>query len=196
GVTLERLRETLAARGQELPLEGGRAARATLGGTLAANASGARRFRFGAPRDRILGARFALGDGTLVRTGGKVVKNVAGYGIHRMLCGSRGGLAVIVEASLKLAPAPLARRVLLYDLPAAGFADAPRWAGFARLEPAALSIVGPDAARSLAGAGAIAGHLAVVSLEDDPPWIEQQTAAAVTALGAPRSRLEGAEAAA
>ena len=63
----------------------------------------------GSPRDRVLGARFVLSDGTLARTGGKVVKNVAGYGIHRLLCVSRGGLALIVEASLKLAPRRRAR---------------------------------------------------------------------------------------
>ena len=109
GVTIATLRAALAARGQELPLEAPHAARATLGGVLAANAVGPRRLRFGAPRDRILGARFVLADGTLARTGGKVVKNVAGYGIHRLLCGSRGGLAVIVEASLKLSTAPARR---------------------------------------------------------------------------------------
>src|SRR6185503_9728164 len=100
------LRAALAARGQELPLEGAREERATLGGVLAANAVGPRRRFFGSPRDRILGACYALGDGTLARAGGKVVKNVAGYGIHRLLCGSRGGLAVLLEASLKLLPAP------------------------------------------------------------------------------------------
>jgi len=112
GVTLGILRTALAAHGQEGQLEGARAERATLGGLLAANASGPRRLRFGAPRDRILGAQFALADGTLARSGGRVVKNVAGYALHRLLCGSRGGLAVLLEASLKLAPAP-ARRVAL-----------------------------------------------------------------------------------
>jgi glycolate oxidase FAD binding subunit len=78
GVTLRGLRDTLAARGQELPLEGARGDVATLGGALAANTSGARRLRFGAPVDRILGARFVLGDATFARSGGRVVKNVAG----------------------------------------------------------------------------------------------------------------------
>jgi len=118
GATVASLRAALAARGQELPLEAPNASRATLGGVLAADASGPRRLRFGAPHDRILGARFVLADGTLVRSGGKVVKNVAGYGTHRLLCGSRGGLAVMVEASFKLAPAPEAR-IALVQVPAA-----------------------------------------------------------------------------
>jgi hypothetical protein len=103
GAPIASLRSALGARRQELPLEGAHAERATLGGVLAANTSGPRRLRFGAPRDRILGARFVLGDGTLARSGGKVVKNVAGYAIHRLLCGSRGGLAILL-ASLKVAP--------------------------------------------------------------------------------------------
>jgi glycolate oxidase FAD binding subunit len=128
GATIASLRATLAAQGQELPLEAPQASRATLGGAIAANASGPRRLRFGAPRDRILGARFALAGGVIARSGGKVVKNVAGYGTHRLLCGSRGGLAVILEASLKLAPAPETRVALVFGVDAAALADASRWA--------------------------------------------------------------------
>src|SRR6185436_14571135 len=109
------------------------------------------RQRLGSPRDRILGARFALGDGTLARTGGKVVKNVAGYGIHRLLCGSRGGLAIIVDASLKLLPAPAERLAMIYALPWEYVRDAERWRAISRLEPSALSVASPDIAR---GAGA------------------------------------------
>src|SRR4029077_6878950 len=128
GITIAALGAALTARGQELPLECADATRATLGGLLAANASGARRLRFGSPRDRILGARFALGDGTLARTGGKVVKNVAGDALHRMACGSRGGLAVFIEASFKLTPAPAKRVALIYDVTREQLVDRSRWA--------------------------------------------------------------------
>src|SRR5262249_54328644 len=147
GATLATMRSTLAARGQELPLEAPGGGRATLGGTLAANASGPRRLRFGAPRDRILGARFVLGDGTLARSGGKVVKNVAGYALHRLLCGSRGSLAILLEASLKLAPRPERREALLYAVTAEQLRDAARWAEFPRLEPALLTVLGAAPAR-------------------------------------------------
>ena len=193
GVTLETLGAALAARGQELPLEGARAPRATLGGTLAANASGARRMRFGSPRDRILGARFALGDGTLARTGGKVVKNVAGYGIHRMLCGSRGGLAVLLEASLKLQPAPETRVALVFEASAAQIADPARWAPFARLEPAVLSVLGHDAAAMLPGVAARGAFTVILGLEDETRWVERQVAIATAALGAASARIEGAD---
>ncbi len=194
GISLGALRAHLAAHGQELPLEAAHAARATLGGVLSADASGPRRLRFGAPHDRILGARFALGDGTLARTGGRVVKNVAGYAVHRLLCGARGGLAVILEASLKLLPAPAVRRALVWDAEPALLADAARWSALPRLEPAALTVLGPAAAAALpalAGGGAFA---VVLVLEDDAPWVEQQAAAARASLGTERLQLAGAEA--
>jgi glycolate oxidase FAD binding subunit len=193
GVTLERLRETLAARGQELPLEGAHAARATLGGTLAANASGPRRFRFGSPRDRILGMRFALADGTLARSGGKVVKNVAGYGIHRLLCGSRGALAAILEASMKVLPGPGMRVALRYEMPASAIAGEARWSAFARLEPAAVSVLGPARARVLGITSQEEALQVFVGLEDEPAWVARQEEAVRRTLGEPASRLEGAD---
>uniref|UniRef100_A0A832I285 FAD-binding oxidoreductase n=1 Tax=Eiseniibacteriota bacterium TaxID=2212470 RepID=A0A832I285_UNCEI len=192
GVTVAALRAALAAHGQELPLEAPHAARATLGGALAANASGPRRLRFGAPRDRILGARYALGDGTLARSGGSVVKNVAGYGLHRMMCGSRGGLAAIVEASLKLMPAPAARVALVYAADAAALAEAGRWAALPGLEPAALTVAPRDAAPGGAPHGD--GFAVTVALEDDAAWVAEQERRVTAALGAPALRLEGAAA--
>lgn len=183
GATLATLGAALAARGQELPLEGARGGRATLGGVLATNAGGPRRLRFGAPYDRVLGARFALGDGTLARSGGRVVKNVAGYAIHRLLCGSRGGLGVLLEASLKLLPAPERRLMLVYEgLDGAALADPARWERFPRLEPAALTVC------STAGGG----YEVIVGLEDEARWVEQQAVATTQALGAAAARLEGA----
>ncbi len=203
GVTIASLGATLAARGQELPLEASHATRATLGGVLATNASGARRMRFGSPRDRILGARFVLGDGTLARTGGKVVKNVAGYGIHRMLCGSRGGLAIVVDASLKLLPAPAARSALIYEFDAAAIADASRWADFACEEPAALTVVSSSIAcgarddanqrAALPGATGQRPYWVVLGLEDEPERIAELRTLAVKRLGEPVLELAGAD---
>jgi glycolate dehydrogenase FAD-binding subunit len=191
GVTIAGLRETLAARRQELPLEAAHAGRATLGGLLAADASGSRRLRFGAPHDRILGARFVLADGTLARSGGKVVKNVAGYATHRLLCGSRGGLAVIVEASLKLAPAPEERVALRFDMDAAALSDPARWAWLPRLEPAFATVVGTAAAAGLPGGTGGSAFVVIIGLEDDHPWVTEQESAVRRALGPPRARLLG-----
>jgi len=196
GVTLGTLREALAVHGQELPLEGARAALATFGGLLAANASGPRRLRFGAPRDRILGAHFALADGTLACSGGRVVKNVAGYALHRLLCGSRGGLAVLLEASLKLAPAPARRVALVFGVGARALGDAARWATLPRLEPALLTVVGQALAAALPVASPTDPFAVIVGLEDDEARVDQQVAAFERLLGEPDARLEDESAAA
>jgi glycolate oxidase FAD binding subunit len=197
GATLASMREALAARGQELPLESPQATRATLGGTLAVNGSGPRRLRFGAPVDRLLGARFALSDGTLARSGGKVVKNVAGLAVHRLLCGSRGRLAVILEASLKLAPAPEQRVTLLFGATGSQLAPHSRWSALPRLEPSYVTVLGQEATRALPGPRwPDAPFVVAVGLEDDAEWIGEQEAVVTAALGAPALRIEGAEAAA
>lgn len=196
GATLGALRAALAAHGHELPLEGARAGRATLGGALAGNSSGPRRLRFGSPRDRVLGARFLMGDGTLIHTGGKVVKNVAGYAVHRLLCGSRGGLTVLLEASLKLMPAPARRVALLYGAGAKELADRARWAGLPRLEPAVLSVVGGSLAHALAWSSPTGPFTTIVGFEEDEARVAEQVSAATRALGEPDARFEDDAAAA
>jgi glycolate oxidase FAD binding subunit len=152
--------------------------------------------RFGAPRDRVLGARFVLGDGTLARSGGRVVKNVAGYALHRLLCGSRGGLAVLLEASLKLAPAPTRRVALVFGVGERALADATRWAALPRLEPAALTVVGKALAAGLPVASPTDPFTVVVGFEDDEARVAQQTATVEHLLGEPDARLEDDSAAA
>jgi FAD/FMN-containing dehydrogenase len=191
GITLAHLRERLAEHGQELPLETAAEGAATLGGVLACNASGARRLSFGSPRDRILGARFVTGDGTLAHTGGRVVKNVAGHAVHRLLVGSRGGLAVLVQASLKLMPRPPARVALVHGVTAAALADPARWSGFARREPAALTVLGRAAARAHAALAVEAPFTVVTGFEGDPAWVEACRAFVADRLGPPAHVLQG-----
>jgi glycolate oxidase FAD binding subunit len=113
GMTLAAVNAELARSGQWLPLDPPAADRATIGGVVAVNDSGPRRHKHGAPRDLIIGVEMVRADGTVARAGGKVVKNVAGYDLARMLCGSRGSLALIASATFKLAPlAPVSRTVV------------------------------------------------------------------------------------
>jgi len=86
---------------------------ATLGGLVAAGRSGFDRLRHGPLRHQVLGLRFLLADGTEAKSGGRLVKNVTGYDLHRLLAGSHGRLALILEASLRLSPRPETRRVLV-----------------------------------------------------------------------------------
>ena len=117
GTTLDALNARLAEHQQWLPLDPLAGRQSTMGGLLATNDSGPRRLRHGAPRDLVIGIEFALTDGRRVKSGGKVVKNVAGYDLGRLLCGSYGTLAVITAATFKLAPRPPASRTVVAEVP-------------------------------------------------------------------------------
>jgi glycolate oxidase FAD binding subunit len=106
GCTIEKLQNALAQHGQRLALDPLWPAQATIGGILSTNDSGSLRLRFGALRDLIIGVTLALSDGTLASSGGKVVKNVAGYDLPKLVTGAYGTLAVITRAIFRLHPLP------------------------------------------------------------------------------------------
>lgn len=106
GITLARLQPELARRSQWLPIDPPNPGNLTVGALLAINASGPRRYGCGMIRDHLIGIKIVLADGRLVKSGGKVVKNVAGYDLARLFIGSHGSLGVIVEATFKLRPLP------------------------------------------------------------------------------------------
>ncbi len=106
GCAIQKLQSALALHGQRLALDPLWPAQATIGGTLSANDSGSLRLRFGALRDLIIGVTLALPDGTLASSGGKVVKNVAGYDLPKLVTGAYGTLAVITRAVFRLYPLP------------------------------------------------------------------------------------------
>jgi glycolate oxidase FAD binding subunit len=116
GTTLAELSDALAPHGQRWPVEPGLAERATVGGTFASAAGGPSRLRYFHPRDWVIGARVVLGDGTPVRSGGRVVKNVTGYDLTRLWSGTFGTLAAIVEVTLKLTAIPERTITLLAEL--------------------------------------------------------------------------------
>lgn len=113
GMTLATLQTYLATRGQKLALDPPNAQQATIGGLLASNASGPKRLRYGTARDLVIGLRVVQSNGEISRSGGRVVKNVAGYDLNKLYIGSLGTLGVIVEANFKLHPLPAAERTLL-----------------------------------------------------------------------------------
>ena len=167
GVTLAAIDARLAQAGQRLPIDPPHAERATIGGVLAAGLGGPLRTRHGPPRDFALGMTVLRADGQLVKAGGRVVKNVTGYDLTRLWCGSLGTLGVIASVALRAVPrletvdlrfhAPtladglaLAGRFSRADLRPELFdlirADG-GWRGLARLAAGAV-----DAARAIAGA--------------------------------------------
>ena len=106
GMTMGAFQAALGGRGQWMSLDPADADRATVGGVLATNAFGPRRHLYGAARDLLIGVTVVTADGAVVRGGGKVVKNVAGYDLPKLFVGSYGTLGVIVEATVKLRPLP------------------------------------------------------------------------------------------
>ena len=113
GTRFADLRAALARAGQFLPIDTPHADDATIGGVIAANANGFWRARYGGVRDLLIGTRVALTDGTVIRSGGRVVKNVAGYDLNKLFVGSFGTLGVIVEATFKVLPIPAAEAGLI-----------------------------------------------------------------------------------
>jgi glycolate dehydrogenase FAD-binding subunit len=114
GTTLRAINAALAAHGQYMPFDPPLVdAGATIGGTVAAGLSGPGRYRYGGVRDFLIGARVVDGEGRLITSGGKVVKNAAGFLLHHALVGSAGRFGVIVEVTFKVFPAPQASTTLI-----------------------------------------------------------------------------------
>jgi len=106
GITLTALQEILARQKQFLPFDPPHPARATVGGIVAANLNGPRRSCYGSVRDLVIGMKVALVSGELIKAGGKVVKNVAGYDMCKLFVGSLGTLGILTEVTLRMAPIP------------------------------------------------------------------------------------------
>jgi glycolate dehydrogenase FAD-binding subunit len=141
GLPMPRLAAELASAGQQLALDspGG-----TVGGVLATGAAGPRRLRYGSPRDLLIGITVVLADGTVASSGGKVVKNVAGYDLGKLFAGSYGTLGLIAEAAFRLHPLPQAAAYVTVTCAAAADAAAAiRAAIESQLAPSAAEIDRP-----------------------------------------------------
>ena len=165
GLRLLPLQRALGKHGQRLSLDP--PGNPTVGALLARNLSGPLRHRFGAPRDLVLGVTLVLADGTIASAGGKVVKNVAGYDLARLVCGSEGRLALIARVSLRLHPVPKAARTLAVETDDA--VGAVSLLLRSQLQPSALDVLHP---------GGI-----LVLFEGSPRAVEAQIAAAQVMVG-------------
>jgi glycolate oxidase FAD binding subunit len=117
GCTIAELQRTLAEHGQRLAIDPLWPERATVGGILSTNDSGSLRLGYGALRDLIIGITLVLADGTIAKSGGKVVKNVAGYDLPKLATGGLGTLGVITRAVFRLHPLPRNTRTLSIAVP-------------------------------------------------------------------------------
>jgi FAD/FMN-containing dehydrogenase len=139
GIRLSELQSQLEPHGQMLALDP--PGDPTIGACLAADLSGPRRHRYGAVRDLVIGVTVVLADGTIASSGGRVVKNVAGYDLGKLFCGSHGRLGLIARVALRLHPRPAAEATVVAqtDDPQAMWQQIQR----SQLEPSAVDFVPP-----------------------------------------------------
>jgi glycolate oxidase FAD binding subunit len=188
GLTLDALQTMLRARGQWLSLDPPDAARATVGGVIAANAAGPRRHLYGTVRDLLIGVTVVTADGAIVRGGGKVVKNVAGYDLPKLFIGSCGTLGIVISATFKLRPVPEDERLvaITFDrLKDCGAAARAILAG--DLIPSAIEVLDAAAGASLGLGG--------VSLVVGFDGLREQVDAQASALAGMTAALGGRQAA-
>jgi len=176
GAVLEDVQKTLAngGKGNFLPLDPPDAGKATIGGIVAANASGPKRYLYGTARDLLLGLKAVAPGGDIVSFGGKTMKNVSGYDMTRLMIGSGGALGIITEVTTKLLPVPEASATVL-----ASFDSLPAAGSFVRkvlhsvLLPAAIDLISGKGAERL---GEKPAYLLAFSLEGFAEEVDRQVA--------------------
>ncbi len=147
GTTLDELQSVLRERGQWVPLDPPGGGAGTVGALVAGGEAGPLRLGYGTPRDHVLGVEIVAGDGRRLRFGGRVVKNVAGYDVTRLLVGSRGTLGLMTRLHLRLHPVPERDvTVAARAVEAAPLLEAIRAIRAERIEPAALELLSPEMA--------------------------------------------------
>ena len=186
GLTIASLQSVLAVEKQRLLVEAPHPDRATIGAVFATNTSGPRRFGAGRPRDQVIGVSFVTADGALVKGGGRVVKNVAGYDFPRLLTGSMGTLGVITQLTLKVRPRPEASAIVWVPFTSLDrLSPALDLLNTSGTRPIALEVLNPPAARHV---GAPLGLPAddwvlAVGYEDNAPSVAWQVDRLMFELG-------------
>ena len=163
GITVAALQALLGQENQRLPIDVAHADRATLGGIIAANVSGPRRYGFGTLRDYVIGITVVNDEGREVKAGGRVVKNVAGYDLCKLYVGSLGTLGIITQVTLKLRPQPEERALVLLRCEADCVAALLDLLHGSRTRPVCLDLLNGAAVRYINGQGETA--------LPDAPWV-------------------------
>ncbi|WP_240511990.1 FAD-binding oxidoreductase [Paludifilum halophilum] len=175
GWTLAELQVRLRQAGQMLPLDPPHPSVTTVGGAVALGLTGPKRLKYGAVRDTVIGLRGVLPGGEVIRSGGQVVKNVAGYDLNKLWVGSMGTLGVMTRCTFKLRPLPSTETALLVEVP-----DWSVMSGFCRqlldapLEPAALEVLNCSSFNRLSGGDRPAGPGVMIGFEDEEQAVRVQ----------------------
>lgn len=174
GITLATLQKTLAEQGQQLTLDAPEPDRATLGGIFATGTCGPKRFGHGRPRDQIIGIQYVNADGKIVRGGGRVVKNVAGYDLPKLMTGSLGTIGVISQLTLKVRPRPAASALVLASCDRIErIAEWLDGLNTSTTRPVAIDVLNRPAAETILGESGSSWTLAI-GLEDSPTAVNWQ----------------------
>jgi glycolate oxidase FAD binding subunit len=182
GASLAQLADRVAAHNQFIALDPAVSPRSTIGSTVATGAAGPLRYAHGTPRDQTLGLEIVTGDGRVLHFGGRVVKNVAGYDIVRIMTGSRGTLAFITRVSMRLKPQPEVDRTAVVKAGSfAAIADITDAIMATKLDPAAIEIVSEPLARQLQD---IVGWLLLVRVHGNADAVGDAVARIRSAAGA------------
>ncbi len=153
GLRIDELKARLATERQRLPIDIAQPGRATLGGALATNTSGPRRFGHGTFRDYVIGISAVDASGQLFKAGGRVVKNVAGYDICKLLIGARGTLGIVTQMTLKLRPLPETSALLWLSFKSLDQIDqALQRLLLSETRPVAIEVLNPAAAKLICAA--------------------------------------------
>lgn len=171
GTSVASVKAILEAEGQMLGFEPPAQPGSTIGGMAAANAAGPRRVQLGAARDALLGVRMVDGEGNIIRNGGRVMKNVTGYDLVKLMAGSRGRLGVLTELTFRTAPIPPVGVTL-------GLPDLDAVASVAALTTAL------GGAWDVSGAGWLPGFGALIRLEGLAGSVAERADSLATRLGA------------
>ncbi|MEH7331855.1 FAD-binding oxidoreductase [Neobacillus drentensis] len=154
GTKFKELQEYLAQYNQKISLDPYCPTSATMGGIVAANDSGPKRLGYGSSRDVVIGLRIVYPDGKVIRSGGRVVKNVAGYDMNKVFIGSMGTLGVISEVTVKLRPLPKYESLILLSFPEGKMDEIRRFATKlldSTMEPVTLELLSPTLSEKLVG---------------------------------------------
>jgi glycolate oxidase FAD binding subunit len=166
GTPFHEIQEYLAAYSQKIAVDPSQPERATIGGIIATNESGPKRLGCGSARDAVIGMKVVYPDGKVIRAGGKVVKNVAGYDMNKLFIGSMGTLGVLSEVTLKLRPLPKYESLILLSFPEGELEDIRSFAVRlldSAMEPSALELLSPSLSERLMN---VKHYTLAVSFED------------------------------
>lgn len=189
GVTLRTFNEELRRNGQWLPLDPPDHGKATIGGVVSTGLGGAQQLGYGAPRRHVIGMKVVRADGSLIKMGGRVVKNVAGYDLSKLFTGSYGTLGVIVEVNFKLRPVPFETVTLVARGDRQQLLKCGREVISSRLFPVAVELLSPGIAAAMGFTGS--DYVLLIKFDGSKNGVGYQAKTASAIIGAsPSSGIE------